>query len=299
MPTVSGSVPAATDAGTPAAGATPTAKPTDASDVNWITAQIQQQFTATGLLERRPEERAAGTAGDDLAKPFVTCSDDGLAKYILGPAEVLGTERQDRHRRDRADQPGQPDQQWEVQLKFTGKGAKKFATVTTRLFSIPQTESRNQFAIVLDGQVISAPRTLGAITGGHAQITGNFTQASRAAAGEPAEVRRAADLVPGRDRGRRSGAPLGDEQLQRGLLAGLIGLLLVVIYSLLQYRALGLVTIFSLVTAGVLTYGCRGAARLAAGLPAQPGRRGRPDRRDRHHRRLVHRLLRTDPGRGP
>jgi protein-export SecD/SecF family membrane protein len=49
-------------------------------------------------------------------------------------------------------------------------------------------------------------------------------------------------------------ATLGGEQLRMGMLAGLIGLLLVVVYSLFQYRALGLVTVASLVVAGALTY---------------------------------------------
>jgi preprotein translocase subunit SecD len=112
---------------------------------------------------------------------------------------------------------------------------------------------QNQFAIVLDGKVISAPRTLAAITDGKPQISGSFTQDSATVLADQLkfgalpigfEVQSAETIT----------ATLGLSQLQSGLLAGFIGLLLVIVYSLIQYRMLGLVTVFSLTTAFVLSY---------------------------------------------
>ena len=83
-----------------------------------------------------------------------------------------------------------------------------------------------------------------------------------------------------------------------GITAGIIGLLLVMLYCLLYYRGLGLVVIASLLVAArhrptrmVLLLSKRGR------LHADPARHRRPDRRGRHHRRLVHRLLRAHPRR--
>ena len=140
-------------------------------------------------------------------------------------------------------------------LKFTGDGAKKFADVTTRLFGLKTTdETRNRFAVVLDKQVITAPSTNAVIANGQASITGNFTIDSARALAQQLKfgalpmsfaLQTQEDISP----------TLGSEQLALGLLAGLIGLLLVVIYSLFQYRLLGLVTVASLIVAAVLTYG--------------------------------------------
>jgi preprotein translocase subunit SecD len=222
--------------------------PTDASDPAWITPEILDEFTKLDCS--KPE--AVNGVVDDPAKPLVTCSQDKAAKYILGPVEVDGTDIADASAGYQTSQNGQPTNVVEVQLKFTGEGAKKFGDVTTRLIGLQGV--RNQFAIVLDKQVISAPTTQAAITNGQASITGNFTiESARALANQlkfgalpmSFTLQTQDDISP----------TLGSEQLKLGLLAGLIGMLLVVVYSLLQYRLLGLVTVASLVVAAVLTYG--------------------------------------------
>jgi preprotein translocase subunit SecD len=227
---------------------TPTATPTNASDPAWITPELLDQFTKLDCS--KPE--AVNAVVDDPAKPLVTCSEDKAAKYILGPVEVDGTDIADASAGYQTSQNGQPTNVVEVQLKFTGDGAKKFGDVTTRLVGLQGV--RNQFAIVLDKQVISAPTTQAAITNGQASITGNFTiESARALANQlkfgalpmSFTLQTQDDISP----------TLGSEQLKLGLLAGLIGMLLVVVYSLLQYRLLGLVTVASLVVAAVLTYG--------------------------------------------
>jgi len=238
--------PAPTDGAT--GTATPTATPTDASDTAWITPEILDQFTKLDCS--KPE--SVNAVVDDPTKPLVTCSEDKAAKYILGPVEVDGTDIADASAGYQTSQNGQPTNVVEVMLKFTGDGAKKFGDVTTRLVGLQGV--RNQFAIVLDKQVISAPTTQAAITNGQASITGNFTiESARALANQlkfgalpmSFTLQTQDDISP----------TLGSEQLKLGLLAGLIGMLLVIVYSLLQYRLLGLVTVASLVIAAILTYG--------------------------------------------
>jgi preprotein translocase subunit SecD len=122
--------------------------------------------------------------------------------------------------------------------------------MTTRLIGLEA--PRNQFAAVLDGRVITAPTVQG-VTSDSAQITGSFTQESSKALADQLKFGALpiGFTVQSQD---TISATLGTSQLQSGLIAGLIGLILVVIYSLFQYRLLGFVTIFSLVVAAALTY---------------------------------------------
>ena len=112
---------------------------------------------------------------------------------------------------------------------------------------------QNQVAIVLDGLVVSAPSINEAIPSGSAQITGNFSQVE---AQDLANVLKYGALPLAFDRGevQQVSPTLGSDQLHAGLLAGALGLLLVFIFSLLYYRALGLVTVGSLFVAGALLY---------------------------------------------
>ena len=224
----------------------PAGQPKDASDPAWITPEIEKQFAALNCAKFSTE-----TLVDDPSKPLVTCSADRKAKYILGPAEVTGTDIADASSGFQTTQTGAQTNQVEIQLKFDGAGTQKFGDVTSRLVALPA--PRNQFAIVLDSQVLSAPVTQSAITGGTASITGNFTETSAKTLAD--QLKFGALPMSFRPQTQEQVSPtLGSEQLQRGLLAGLIGLILVVIYSLFQYRALGLVTVSSLVIASLLTY---------------------------------------------
>ena len=108
--------------------------------------------------------------------------------------------------------------------------------------------------MVLDGVVISAPGVRdGAITGGTAQISGNFTQKSAQDLANQLKFG-ALPMTLEVQSEQAISATKGASDLQSGMLAGLIGLILVVIYTLFQYRALGAVTIGSLLIAGGLTY---------------------------------------------
>jgi preprotein translocase subunit SecD len=166
--------------------------------------------------------------------------------------EVQGTHISDASADIAKNSQGFSTGQWEVVLNFDGTGTKEFADVTDRLTTL--TQPQNEFAIVLDRLVVSAPRTDSRIPNGQAQITGNFTQDSATQLASQLKFGALPVSFVVQTQNQIS-ATLGSEQLQRGLLAGLIGLVLVVIYSLLQYRALGFVTILSLVIAASFTYG--------------------------------------------
>ena len=239
--------PAATEPA-PAEGATPTAEPTGPSDLAWITPEIQERFLALDCTD--PANLTGGTA-DDVTQPLVTCSQDGSAKYILGPVEVEGVNIESASAGLAQTAQGVTTGQWVVQLEFDREGTAAFRETTERLVGLQPPQ--NQFAIVLDGLVVSAPRVNEPIPTGQAQISGGFTQESATTLANQLQFGALPISFEVQTEDQIS-ALLGAEQLQRGLLAGVIGLLLVFVYSLLQYRALGLVTVSSLVIAGVLAY---------------------------------------------
>jgi preprotein translocase subunit SecD len=238
--------PSATGTTSPAPSGSAT--PSNGSDPAWVTPDVQQRFAALDCSDTTALQ--GGT--DDPAKPLVTCSDDGAVKYILGPVEVSGADIKDATAGLQSLPGGGTSNEWAINLSFDGQGTKGFRDVTARLVDLPQ--PRNQFGIVLDGLVLSAPRAEAVIADGRAEITGSFTQRSAQALAN--QLKYGALPMSFHVQTEEQISPLlGAEQLQRGLLAGLIGLLLVVLYSLLQYQALGSVTIASLGVAGILTYG--------------------------------------------
>ncbi len=233
------------------APATPTATPTDASDLAWVTPALEEQYDNFDCSTL--DDADTNLAPQD--EPLVTCEfrDGFTIKYLLGPVELTGEVIENATSGQQVNQQGAPTGGWAVYLDFNDEGATKFRKVTERLAKIPQTDPRNQFAIVLDGRVITAPQTNVVIPNGKAEISGSFTQES---AKSLADQLKFGALPIGFElqSSEAISATLGTSQLASGLLAGLIGLILVVIYSLFQYRALGSVTVFSLVTAAVVTY---------------------------------------------
>ncbi|MGW4892815.1 protein translocase subunit SecD [Kitasatospora sp. NPDC004240] len=199
----------------------------------------------------KPEQRIL-PQNPDITQPIVACSEkpeDGGAYYklALGPVAVNGSDV------DKA-QAALDTQQgggWQVQLQFNGKGTDAFTAVTGQLAT--QAAPANQFAIVLDGQVVSHPYVRSAIPGGSAVISGNFSQTEAQSLANvlsfgalPLEFTQS-DITT-------VSPQLGGDQLKAGLAAGAIGMLLVVIYSLVYYRGLGLVSIAGLVVSAALTY---------------------------------------------
>jgi preprotein translocase subunit SecD len=229
---------------TPDPTATPTVEPTDGSDLNWVTPELQEEFNAFDCSTL--DTATTNVADPDV--PLVTCEADGTIKYLLGPVEVDGANVVDATAGPRVGSNGVALSEWSVRPEFDAEGTEAFAAITTRLVALSGV--RNQFATVLDGRVIIAPRTIAAITNGQPEITGGFTQESATVLAD--QLKFGALPLSFELQSRETIAPtLGEAQLQAGLLAGLIGLILVVIYSLFQYRALASVTIL---VAGGLTY---------------------------------------------
>ena len=231
---------------TPAADP-PAAAPVDGSDLNWITPEIQKEFDE---LDCASSFREPGQI-DDPSVPLVTCDVNGLTKFILGPVEVDGANISDASNGTVTSSTGASTNTWAVNLEFDEIGTAGFSTVTQRLF--PLEMPRNQFAITLDGYVITAPTTQAVITNGSAQITGSFDRDSSKVLADQLKY---GSLPIGFEVQSQENisATLGQDQLTSGLLAGLIGLILVVIYSAFQYRGLAIVTVGSLLVAGVLVY---------------------------------------------
>lgn len=231
---------------TPVAEA-PSAVPTDGSDLNWITPEIQKEFDD---LDCASVFRQPGQI-DDPSVPLVTCDVNGLSKFILGPVEVDGANISDASNGTVTSSTGASTNTWAVNLEFDEVGTVGFSTVTQRLF--PLELPRNQFAITLDGFVITAPTTQAVITNGSAQITGSFDRDSSKVLADQLKY---GSLPIGFEVQSQENisATLGQDQLTSGLLAGLIGLILVVIYSAFQYRGLAIVTVGSLLVAAVLVY---------------------------------------------
>jgi preprotein translocase subunit SecD len=234
--------------------ATGSAKPTSPSDLNWVSADVQKTYdelscrkTATSAVA---DFREPGQV-DDPATPLVTCDREGAFKYILGPVELAGTDISDASSGTRSSSTGASLNEWAVTLNFSDAGGEKFAEVTKRLF--PLSDPQNRFAVTIDGYVITAPSTNAVISNGSAEITGNFTQADAKALADQLKYGSLPISFEVQSQENIS-ATLGGSQLFNGLLAGAIGLLLVVIYSVFQYRGLAIVTIGSLIVAAVLTY---------------------------------------------
>lgn len=235
------------DATSATASATPTATAATTGPIAGVDDATIKFYDA---LDCSQPFRAAGQV-DDPTLPIVTCDTDLYGKYILGPVEVEGTDIADASAGTVTTSTGASTNTWAVNLKFTGAGTDKFAKTTGRLF--PLAAPQNQFAITLDGYVITAPTLQAVITGGSAQITGNFDKDSSKSLAD--QLKYGALPISFEVQSQENiSATLGSEQLTSGLLAGAIGLLLVIIYSFFQYRGLALVTVGSLLVAAVITY---------------------------------------------
>ena len=234
----------------PTAPAADAGTPTDPSDYAWLTDELTTRLNELDCTDPANLAGGASAVGDPDAG-FVTCAVDGTAKYALGPVEITGDMVSSASSGLRVTAQGAITNERVVNLEFNAEGTTRFADATERLLSLEP--PRDQFAIVLDGLVISAPQVNSVIPNGKAEISGTFTAAEANTLARQLNFG-SLPLTFEVNSEEQISATLGDEQLQRGLLAGLIGLVLVAIYSLAQYRALGLVTIASLVVAGVLAY---------------------------------------------
>ncbi|AII04221.1 MULTISPECIES: protein translocase subunit SecD [Rhodococcus] len=199
---------------------------------------VQQQAMAT--LDCSVPDPLRGN--DDPALPLVACSTDGQAVYLLEPAIIDGQEIADAT-------SGYNSQQsrHEVSLTFKSEGSNTWATFTSQNIG-------KQAAFTLDSKVVSAPVVQGATPAGSStSITGSFTAES---AKELANTLKYGSLPLSfaASEAETVSATLGLASLEAGLIAGLVGLVLVLLYCLLYYRMLGVLTALSLVLSGVMVY---------------------------------------------
>lgn len=238
--------PSSSASASPSTGASDKADDTGEKD---DTSAADAQSAYDKLDCTKPEQRTKAGEGAKPEDTTVGCGEIGGVwyKYLLGPAEVAGTEVD----KAQAVFDTQGGSGWMVQMEFTKSGTKKFADITAKLAqnTIPQ----NEFGIVLDGEVVSSPTVNGAITGGQAQITGSFTQSEAQGLANMLSYG-ALPLSFEEQSVTTVTAALGSDQLRAGLLAGAIGLALVVIYLVFYYRGLSLVAIASLMVSAALTY---------------------------------------------
>lgn len=226
-------------------------KPTDHSDTAWVSERLYYDFLVRDCSSAKA--RAQGSS-DDPNKPIVACSADGTEKFILGPADVEGTHLTSATAGMETNSAGQSTGKWAVNLELDRTGADQFAQTSRRLYALQSSDqTRNRFAMVLDGNVISAPSMNAQITDGRAQITGNFTAASSKSLANQLSFG-SLPLNFEVQSEQRISATLGSDQLQKGIWAGIAGLVLVVLYLAWHYHALACLSAGSLFVAAGITY---------------------------------------------
>jgi len=242
----------------PSSSAKASAKPSAAAAPDDSTSPEGQNVDAIPASVRSEYAQKDCSRGDpnavgDTAAPtdyVVACDrpDAGYQKYLLGPSEVQGTQVSSA---SAALPSGASVGAWQIDMNFNGSGSSAFQKVTKRLAGLQTPQ--NKLAITLDGVVQSAPTVNEEIGTGQAQITGSFTQQE---ASDLANVLKygALPLAFTQSKVDTVSATLGSDQLHGGLIAGGIGLLLVVLYCLFFYRGLGVPALLGLTLAAGMSY---------------------------------------------
>jgi len=166
--------------------------------------------------------------------------------YRLGPAEVEG---RDISEAEPAVNPS--NLTWDVSLIFKSDAADRFQELTKRLATYPTDSLQRTLAIVLDGEIVSAPgiaadvSPVEGIAGGRASIT---TRGTKDQASALASLLRygALPVLFEQDQVTSVSASLGSDALRAGIFAGIGGLALVAVALILYYRVLGLVAVLGL-----------------------------------------------------
>jgi preprotein translocase subunit SecD len=223
--------------------ASPSASPSSSAAAGTTIVQANEnspeyQAELANLDCTNPEIYNGGTP-DDPTKWLGTCEKTGAAKYNLQPAFIKGTNVTSASAVIQQNGVG-----WVVSLQFDSEGAAALADASKTLSALPECGTPganpcNAFAIVLDGTVVSAPRFNEPILGGQAQIEGNFTAqeandlASVLKYGALPVTLEPVDVTS-------ISATVGNDQLRAGILAGLLGLVLVMLYLFIYLVSLTL-----------------------------------------------------------
>lgn len=201
--------------------------------------QAQELVGKTALLEFREQNATAAAEATQSAffiPTFQNTNSTGLTGKDLKKAQVTfsGSQQQ-------ITAGGTAD----VSIEFNSEGAQKFAEITRRNVGKP-------LAIFLDEMPVTWPNVNQEILGGNAVITGNFTPES--AKSLAVQLNAGALPVPIKVIEQRSiGASLGQESINKSLVAGLIGLMSVIIYMIAYYGVLGVIASIALIIYSLFT----------------------------------------------
>ena len=242
----------------------------DSSSDSWITEQMIYDAYMTDCTA--PDNLTGET--QDPAKAVISCSKDGSGTaYILGPADIAGTDIASATSGLETTSQGTTTNKWVVSLEFDSEGTQEFADVSQRLIAYRDQAAASQsqgssgaqstdaqkaqFAIVLDGLTIMSSgfnqEVTSPITDGRVQITGGFTQEQAKTLANQLSFG-SLPLSFTVQSEQQISATLGTEQLSNGLIAGLVGFLLIILYLAWQYRGLSAVAVASLIVAAAITY---------------------------------------------
>ncbi|OBH09710.1 protein translocase subunit SecD, partial [Mycobacterium sp. E3247] len=202
------------------------------------------QFLALQFQATRCDKEDILAGNDDPNLPLVTCSTDHKVAYLLAPSIISGDQIQ-----DATSGMNQRGIGYVVDVQFKPAAANTWADFTAAHIG-------TQTAFTLDSQVVSAPMIQEAIPGGRTQITGGDPPFTAATAKQLANVLKYGSLPLSFEASEAQtvSATLGLTSLRAGLIAGAIGLVLVLLYSLLYYRVLGLLTALSLTASGAMIF---------------------------------------------
>jgi preprotein translocase subunit SecD len=225
-------------------------------EVNALTPEMQYNVPTISCAQL-----AARPAGAIQVASVKAVACEGGAKMYMDVAKVLGTDIS-----TASPQLDQQQGQWVVSLDFKSEGQTKWTELTREAFNAPSGDTclaansviggdgkHCSVAVVLDKTVISAPEIQGVLSG-QSQITGQFTATSAQELADQIKYG-ALPVTFNAAQSETISATLGKSQLQAGLLAAGIGMLLVAIYAFFYYRLLGTVIFLSLILSGLLTFG--------------------------------------------
>ena len=184
----------------------------------------------------------------EVILPELGEDDEVAIRYRLGPSKATGTIV----KTARAEPPTVSGA-WSVSVDLTSSGNKLFNELAALCFAGGPECPTKQIAIVLDGIVRSAPTVNDSNFAGTVSITGDFTE--REAKDLSLVLKFGAlpiELTP--QSTQTVSATLGEDSLRAGIIAGLLGLGLVLLYMILFYRALGLVVVMGLGITGALLW---------------------------------------------
>jgi preprotein translocase subunit SecD len=254
--------PSAPCTASPAASATPSPAPASATttwqqaqgDPSLVSAAVKAQFNKLNCADK-DWKQAVGYSNEQWNVRGIQTVSCGLIgstmyKFALDKAYVVGKDIA-----SASATPSTTSTSWDVNLNFKGNGTKQFGDLTTRMYD-KYTGSQappNWLGVVLDGVVVSAPYVQTPTTNGNTLISGSFSQTDATNLANQLSYG-ALPLTFAQESVQSVSPQLGRDQLDAGLIAAALGLLLVVIYLLLYYRGLAIVAVCSLVIAGVLAY---------------------------------------------